>query len=312
MSSLFRSNQPRSPPQPPPSSFKRTGPSLTTSLAVAVSSADRAHRRVSRTHDDFEAALRGEDTMVLQEGRDIRSLGVHDTPPSRTRSGSAASIRAQPPTTRTSTDTIPGRRQTVSTPKHTSRQTPATPVVVPPTPTTVTHTPTAPLDDADDDDDEDAPNARRRSMFRSAGTASSPDLATLVRKARDTREQTQDHLEPTPTDRARTKSTASSAFEFVESSPIKTPLKQPARDRALTSPDPVHDGSPRLRGSRRRLAKAEKALPVNRTPVVNDPSSSLMSDIGEGRSDREGKVSTGFRSLAVAHVPRPPAALHEE
>ncbi|KAG9099537.1 hypothetical protein FRC06_005181 [Ceratobasidium sp. 370] len=293
MASLFRSNQPRSPQQPPPSSFKRSGPAA---LAVAVSSADRAHRRVSRTQDDFEAALRGEDTMVLQEGRDIRSLGVHDTP-SRARSGSIASVKAQTAPGRASTDTIPVRRQTVSTPKHTARPAPATPAVIPPTPSTVTQTPTAP-EDAQEDEDEEY-NARRRSMFRSPGTASSPDLATLVRKVRDAREQMQDFLDPAPpADRVRTKSSTSSAFEFVESSPVQTPLKQPARDRALTSPDQGFDGSPRLRKSQRRLAKAEKVLGVSRVPVSNDPAAALASDIGEGRSDREGKRSMRNKTSA--------------
>ncbi|QRV96655.1 Sec7 guanine nucleotide exchange factor [Ceratobasidium sp. AG-Ba] len=287
MASLFRTNQPRSPQQPPPSSFKRTGPAaFANSLAVAVSSADRAHRRVSRTPDDFEAALRSEHTMVLQEGRDIGTLG-HDAA-GRPRSGSVASVRAQPAPARASTDTIAARRQTVSTPKHG----PATPVVIPPTPATA-----AP--DPDDDDDDEEYDARRRSMFRSPGTASSPDLATLVRKARDAREQAQDYLEPNaPADRVRTKSSTSSAFEFVESSPVQTPLKQPARDRALTSPDQTFDGSPRLRKSTRRLAKAEKVLGAHRTPVVNDASAAVASDIGEGRSDREGKRSMRNKTSA--------------
>ncbi|KAG9105544.1 hypothetical protein FRC07_009200, partial [Ceratobasidium sp. 392] len=288
MTSLFRSNQPRSPQQPPPSSFKRSG--IANSLAVAVSSADRAHRRVSRTHDDFEAALRSEDTMVLQEGRDIRTLGVHDTP-GRARSGSVASVRPQTAGARISTDTIPARRSTVSTPRH--RPAPATPVVIPPTPNTA-QTPAAP----DDEEEDEEYNARRRSMFRSPGTASSPDLATLVRKVKDAREQTQDLLDPAPpADRARTKSSTSSAFEFVESNPVQTPLKQNPRDRPLTSPDQTFDGSPRLRKSQRRLAKAEKVLGVNRIPSTND-SSALVSDIGEGRSDREGKRSMRNKTSA--------------
>ncbi|KAG8720395.1 hypothetical protein FRC08_000342, partial [Ceratobasidium sp. 394] len=239
MASLFRSNQPRSPQQPPPSSFKRSGPAaLANSFAVAVSSADRAHRRVSRTHDDFEAALRSEDTMVLQEGRDIRSLGVHDTP-SRARSGSIASARPHTALGRASTDTIPVRRQTVSNTKSTARPAPpATPIVIPPTPNAVTQTPAVP-DDAQDDDDEEY-NARRRSMFRSPGTA----------------------------------------------------------DRALTSPDQTFDGSPRLRKSQRRLAKAEKVLGVSRGPLSNDPAAAFASDIGEGRSDREGKRSMRNKTSA--------------
>lgn len=227
--------------------------------------------------------------MVLQEGRDMRTLGVHDTPQGRARSGSVASLRAQPPPSRTSTDTISGRRQTVSTPKHAPHPAPATPVVIPPTPVA-----------APDDTD-----ARRRSMYRAAGTASSPDLATLVRKARDTREQenmpeSQDCLEPAQSsDRVRTKSSTSSAFEFIENTPIKTPLNK-ARDRSYTSPDTNADGSPRPRKPSRRLAKAEKVLGVNRTPNPNDQAVAY-SDIGEGRSDREGKVSLYIYVDAVAN-----------
>ncbi|GAB1525710.1 hypothetical protein RhiTH_008873 [Rhizoctonia solani] len=231
MSLFNRSNQSRS----PPSAFKLSG----------VASTDRTVRRVSRTHDDFEAALRSEDTVVLQEGRDMHTLGHADTP-HRNRSGS---VNLTAP--RASIDVI-GRRQTVSTPKHSvSKHTPATPVVVPPTPT------------PPEEDD-----SRRRSMYRAAGTASSPDLATLISKVRRSREE---QLE----ERERTRSTTSSAFEIIEA---HTPSK--SRDRALTSPD--------SQGQRRtnRLAKAEKTLGIS-----PGASSKLMadSDVGEGRSDREGK-----------------------
>ncbi|KAF8750728.1 Pleckstrin homology domain [Rhizoctonia solani] len=105
-------------------------------------------------------------------------------------------------------------------------------------------------------------------MYRAAGTASSPDLATLISKVRRSREEQ-------PEERERTRSTTSSAFEIIEA---HTPSK--SRDRALTSPD--------SQGQRRtnRLAKAEKTLGIS-----PGASSKLMadSDVGEGRSDREGK-----------------------
>jgi hypothetical protein len=237
MSLFNRSNQARS----PPSAFKLTG----------VASTDRAIRRVSRTHDEFEAALRNEDTMVLQEGRDMHTLGNPDNnTPHRNRSGS---VNLTAP--RTSVDVM-GRRQTVSTPKHSVAKhtpAPATPVIVPPTPT------------SPEEDD-----SRRRSIYRAAGTASSPDLATLISKVRRSREEQ-------PEERERTRSTTSSAFEIIEA---HTPSK--GRDRALTSPD--------SQGQRRtnRLAKAEKTLGIS-----PGASSRIMadSDVGEGRSDREGKVS---------------------
>ncbi|CAE6497404.1 unnamed protein product [Rhizoctonia solani] len=245
MSLFNRNNQPRS----PPSAFKLSG---------GVSSSDRGLRRVSRTHDDFEAALRNDDTVVLQEGRDIQTFG--DTPAARNRSGS---VNLSAP--RVSTDVI-GRRQTVSTPKHSAPKhspapAPATPVVVPPTPI------------APEEDD-----TRRRSMYRAAGTASSPDLATLISKVRHSKEEQ-------PEERERTKSSTSSAFEIIE---VHTPIKS-GRDRALTSPD--------SQGQRRpnRLAKAEKTLGIS--PGV---SSRTMadSDVGEGRSDREGKRSMRNKTSA--------------
>ncbi|KAB5589161.1 Sec7-like domain containing protein [Ceratobasidium theobromae] len=267
MASLFRTGQGRS-QQAPPSSFRRAA--LPSPLG-AVSSADRAHRRSSRTPDDFEAALRSDGTVVLKEGRDIRTLGT-DTPRSR-----AGSINLGP---RASTDTL-GRRQTVSTPKHTPRPTPATPVVVPPTPGANSPAP--------DDDDDLA--GRRRSMYRSAGTASSPDLATLMRKARDSRDQPHQVPPEQPTDRARTKSSTSSAFEIIETSPSKTPLNNKPRDRPLPSPDPNNDGSPHHRKPHRRFAKPEKLMP-------STPDQAGYSDVGEARSDREGKRSMRNKTSA--------------
>ncbi|CAE7084045.1 unnamed protein product [Rhizoctonia solani] len=244
MSLFNRSNQPKS----PPSAFK---------LAGGVSSSDRAVRRGSRTHDDFEAALRNEDTVVLQEGRDIRTLGSTADTHHRNRSGS---VNLSAP--RTSIDVI-GRRQTVSVTKHSApKPSPApTPVVVPPTPI------------APEEDD-----TRRRSMYRAAGTASSPDLATLISKVRHSREEQSE-------ERERTKSSTSSAFEIIEA---YTPVK-PGRDRALTSPD--------SQGQRRpnRLAKAEKTLGIS--PGAGSRATA-DSDIGEGRSDREGKRSMRNKTSA--------------
>ncbi|KAJ1305839.1 hypothetical protein OPQ81_010564 [Rhizoctonia solani] len=244
MSLFNRSNQARS----PPSAFRLVG---------GVSSSDRSLGRVTRTHDDFEAALKNDDTVVLQEGRDMRSLGSTGNTHSRNRSGSVNLTVPRP-----SIDAI-GRRQTVSTPKHSAPKqgpAPATPVVVPPTPT-------APQED----------DSRRRSMYRAAGTASSPDLATLISKARHSREEQ-------PEERERTKSTTSSAFEIIEA---QSPAK--ARDRVQTSPD--------SQGQRRpnRLARAEKTL-----GIAQGSASRAMadSDIGEGRSDREGKRSMRNKTSA--------------
>lgn len=106
-------------------------------------------RRASRTDLDFEAALLTEGTFKLREGLDVSQLGIDSPSPSPMR-----------------------------------KTTPGTPVVVPPTPTPVagpSRRPPSPLSD----DDDDRNNANRRSMYRSPGTSSSPDLATLLRKARE-------------------------------------------------------------------------------------------------------------------------------
>ncbi|TFY78741.1 hypothetical protein EWM64_g5270, partial [Hericium alpestre] len=120
---------------------------------------------------DFEQALRASGTVVLKEGPDISSLG-RDTAPSPKPHPSPLS---------------PAMPQ------------PSTPTVVPPTPTPATKTknssgsssrqqPSSPSVSSSNDvffDAEDTEyQTKRRSMYRSSGTASSPDLATLVRKAK--------------------------------------------------------------------------------------------------------------------------------
>jgi hypothetical protein len=111
-------------------------------------------RRVSRTDLDFEAALLAEGTFKLREGLDVSQLG-HDSP--------------MPSPLRSST---PGRQ-------------PATPNVVPPTPTPVAGPSRRPPSPPTDDDEDPQAGVNRRSMYRAPGTSSSPDLATLLRKAKE-------------------------------------------------------------------------------------------------------------------------------
>ncbi|KAF7376130.1 Sec7-like domain belongs to guanine nucleotide exchange factors [Mycena sanguinolenta] len=111
--------------------------------------ASTLQRRGSRTDLDFEAALLGDGTFQLREGLDVDKLGL-DSP----------------------------------SPRRTTPTTPATPVVVPPTPTGAagpSRRPPSPMSDEEDPER----SAYRRSMYRAPGTASSPDLATLLRKAKD-------------------------------------------------------------------------------------------------------------------------------
>lgn len=125
-------------------------------------------QRVSRTDLDFEEALRAEGTVVLKEGFDVNSLGI-ESPSS------------------------PEPSSRYGTPQ---RGMPSTPTVIPPTPlsgrsngTSSAKSPSPsnppssndPFSDSNDLDRQ----INRRSMYRSPGTSSSPDLATLLRKAKE-------------------------------------------------------------------------------------------------------------------------------
>jgi len=144
----------------------------------------QVHRRISRTDLDFEQALRAEGTVVLREGVDVNSLGVD----------------ASPANPKSSASNTPVAR-TIS---RVALQ-PSTPIVVPPTPspapgpptrsTTMNTVPSAvgsssqtslSHNDLYNNNPEDAERqTNRRSMYRSPGTSSSPDLATLLRKAKE-------------------------------------------------------------------------------------------------------------------------------
>ncbi|KAI0043650.1 hypothetical protein FA95DRAFT_1609196 [Auriscalpium vulgare] len=137
--------------------------------------ADFNARRGSRTDMDFEQALLAGGTVMIKEGLDVNALG-RDSTPSHSPRHHASPL---PSSSRT-----PAMAQ------------PATPTVVPPTPTPGQNdatssssrsqsagVPTSSNDVFYDSEDPDY-QTKRRSMYRSQGTASSPDLATLVRKAR--------------------------------------------------------------------------------------------------------------------------------
>lgn len=166
---LFKQPSPRSPV--PPSSFP--------SGLQPVGSRDAngpPGRRLSRTELDFEEALLAGGTVLLKEGPDVDALGADLTNASITLSSSPS------PTSQR------GYR---------NRQ-PATPIVVPPTPSpgnsvsrplpsagSITTASSSTSDVFYDAPEEQDYQTRRRSMYRSPGTASSPDLATLLRKAKE-------------------------------------------------------------------------------------------------------------------------------
>ncbi|TCD67442.1 hypothetical protein EIP91_012359 [Steccherinum ochraceum] len=124
---------------------------------------------------DFEQALRGEGTVLLKESLDVDTLGVWN----QTQSSISSPFASPSPPPKT---------------PHTGFQ-PATPTIVPPTPSPNSRAPGPSSSSRAQDPVPDSPEifydaedtelqTKRRSMYRAPGTASSPDLATLLRKAR--------------------------------------------------------------------------------------------------------------------------------
>ncbi|KAF9005374.1 hypothetical protein BDZ89DRAFT_1168897 [Hymenopellis radicata] len=150
---------------------RSTGPPPTSFLQPAVGSdMSASQKRVSRTEMDFETALRAEHTVMLKEGPDLSSLGHGADSP-----GPAGRFHSPP----------------------TKSITPTTPTVIPPTPTPaagqssamrVTGLPPSSSSASGDvfsDTTDSEHQVKRRSMYRSPGTSSSPDLATLLRKSKE-------------------------------------------------------------------------------------------------------------------------------
>ncbi|KAJ7594136.1 signal peptide peptidase-domain-containing protein [Mycena floridula] len=205
-SSIFRQNGPAR-GTVPPTAF----PTSRYPIASGDLTAPRAlQRRVSRTDLDFEQALLNDGTVQLREGFDVNSLGL-DSP---------------------SADTI-------RTPRNGQ---PSTPTIIPPTPTPVAGPsrnkalPTTSNDDFFYDSEDAERQNNRRSMYRSPGTSSSPDLATLLRKAKEKgiavgkqhiqekRRESPPPLPAGPFDRAGGRKRSSTSFSPVGSSPPVTPV----------------------------------------------------------------------------------------
>ncbi|KAG0704534.1 hypothetical protein DFH29DRAFT_981455 [Suillus ampliporus] len=169
-------------PPPPPQRSPMPPTSFSNGQLQPVASKDlKQSRRVSRTDLDFEQALRNGGTVKLKESLDINTLGVSDSP--------------APSAHEFTSPTPPSRERELRTQR---ALVPPTPVIVPPTPSpTPSPCPAGPgpssarcssttssndvFYDAEDPDMQ----TRRRSLYRAPGTSSSPDLATLVRKAKE-------------------------------------------------------------------------------------------------------------------------------
>ncbi|RPD59799.1 hypothetical protein L227DRAFT_586366 [Lentinus tigrinus ALCF2SS1-6] len=170
LASPFKQTSPR--PPVPPSSFPAG--------LQPVASKDvngLGGRRLSRTELDFEQALRAGGTVLLKEGPDVDELGAD-----LSNASIALSSSPSPPPQR----------------GYLGLQ-PSTPIIVPPTPSPGNSAARSGLASASaltspssstsevfyDAPEEIDYQTRRRSMYRSPGTASSPDLATLLRKAKE-------------------------------------------------------------------------------------------------------------------------------
>jgi hypothetical protein len=158
---FYRPNQPGNgrPAASPPSSFP-------TGLQAVGPSDDARLRRASRTDLDFEQALRASGTVMLKESPDLSLLGA-DALASPSPAGK--SWRA------------------VTSPQLSAQRAPRI-GVTPSTPILAGLSPTPGSSNATDVFGAEAAGelqTKRRSMYRAAGTASSPDLATLVRKAKE-------------------------------------------------------------------------------------------------------------------------------
>jgi hypothetical protein len=180
-------SKPRSLAPVPPSSF----PSV---LQLEASRNDRTgnraesnSRRTSPTTNlKFEQALQAGGTVVIKEGIDFDSLGEGEplTPSHKLLSSTPLSPLSPPTTVRSCSrppDTSPNNMSSPTPPQFNTLTSPTSQPAAPASASTSASSSSNDLFyDAEDPDYQ----TKRRSMYRSQGTASSPDLATLVRKAK--------------------------------------------------------------------------------------------------------------------------------
>ncbi|KAG5652351.1 hypothetical protein H0H81_005328 [Sphagnurus paluster] len=275
LASIFRHAAPMRPQQPP-----TAYPSGLQPVASKDANGRQIHRRVSRTDLDFEQALRAEGTVVLKEGLDVSSLGL-DTSPS--------------PMNASFSSPTPPRQRNLQ---------PSTPTVVPPTPTPApgassTRTTSQSSSSHDvfyDAEDSTTPTTERqtnrRSIYRSPGTSSSPDLATLLRKAKEKGATVSAHQKsqkrrdspppPLPTDRPSSSGRRRSSTTYSNPS---TPQSTTSSRGRMKSPKPEYVSawippSPRL--PRENVVKPPKSQQLPKTSVRAKTSAFLGKMLGQG------------------------------
>ncbi|KAG8952930.1 hypothetical protein FRC04_003381 [Tulasnella sp. 424] len=203
--------QPTRAPNAPPSAYSRRATTSYGSTPLNPTAAEKASRRTSRIDMDFEQALKAGGTVVLEEGRRLESLGLtssssplgnggeSSTGRSSSRPGSS-SARQQPATPTIVPPTPESTLQRVS-PAEKQRNAAGEKSRLPvqsETPQSTTTTTTAakaggPLASSPtiiggvpfQDSTGNEVQSKRRSLFRTSGTASSPDLAALMRKGKE-------------------------------------------------------------------------------------------------------------------------------
>jgi hypothetical protein len=203
--------------------------------------ADPIMRRGSRVDMSFEQALEVEETMVIKEGIDVDSLGV-DSAPSLKYLSSPSPLSPSVSSSRPQSMLPPQ-------PKNSLSPTPRAPASISAS-TSASSSSNDLFYDAEDPDYQ----TKRRSMYRSQGTASSPDLATLVRKAKqrasilplgNNKDKRHDvapplpspHAPPNPAPRHRQRSSTSSSGHTM-------PATTPATMQKAKLPKPGPSTSP--------------------------------------------------------------------
>ncbi|KAL8293795.1 hypothetical protein RQP46_000496 [Phenoliferia psychrophenolica] len=146
---------------------------------------ERAARRISRvTPSQFDSVLASNETVSFAEGRDEALLGLA----SRAREASGSLDESSAP--------VEGAAAPAPAPAAAAPPTPVhyTSPSLHPMPSPRATSPALPKKASPQ-----LPDVQRRSMFRSPGTASSPDLASLVRKAKEERASPEaEYVQPSP------------------------------------------------------------------------------------------------------------------
>jgi hypothetical protein len=143
---------------------------------------DSNTRRTSHVDMNFEQALQAGGTVVIKEGVDFDSLGEDLTPSLKFLSSDGSPLSPpHSPSPPTSTRPQSMIQQAATS---TIKSSLASPTSRPTASTSVSTSASSSSNDLFYDAEDADYQTKRRSMYRSQGTASSPDLATLVRKAK--------------------------------------------------------------------------------------------------------------------------------